>query len=149
MPNGGIYGRAGRGRVSERTFGLAACGVGVCNSNNNDNDNDGSVRERGASGKQQKQGATGMTHEVGRGYAGLLVVLVVGVVTGQSACSSRAQGACEGGDGQGKTIDIFKRVRKTRELMIGCERRQDKGRARSQWRKTPAGKRLRAGPSTR
>lgn len=93
VPNGGIYGRAGRGRVSERTFGLAACGVGVCNSSNN-NDNDGSLRERAASGKQQKQGATGMTHEVGRGYAGLSVV-VVDVVTGQSACSSRAQGACE------------------------------------------------------
>lgn len=93
VPNGGIYGRAGRGRVSERTFGLAACGVGVCNSSNNNND--GSLRERAASGKQQKQGATGMTHEVGRGYAGLSVVVVVDVVTGQSACSSRAQGACE------------------------------------------------------
>jgi hypothetical protein len=95
----------------------------------------------------------GRDRDDARGWAWIcglwVVVLVVDVVTGQSACSSRVQGACEGGDGQGKTIDIFKRVRKTRELMIGRERRQDKGRARSQWRKTPAGKRLRAGPSTR
>lgn len=75
VPNGGMAIKAGQGKGSERTFGLAARGVGFATAavTTTTTANDGSLRESGASGrasKQHKQGATGMTHEVGPGYAG-------------------------------------------------------------------------------
>lgn len=61
-------GKTGQGKASERTFGLAvACSVGFATIAAATTTTERAARR---AGQAVKQGATGMTHEVGPGYAG-------------------------------------------------------------------------------
>lgn len=90
-------GRARQGEASERTFGLAvACSVGfatiAATTTTTTTTTGRSLRESGASGRASSQ--AGRDRDDARGWAwicGLSMVEVVEEVSGQSACSSRAQ----------------------------------------------------------
>lgn len=148
--------KAGQGKGSERTFGLAARGVGFATAaaiTTTTATTGVCVRAarregRAAQAGRDRDDARGWAWicglSVGRGWVEEEVVVVV-LVKGQSACSSRAVARREGGR---RTRQDDRYIQEVRKLMIG-HWRENKGRARSQWRRDSSSKRLTPGPSTR
>lgn len=148
VPNGGTVITVGQGKGSERTFGLAARGVGFATAAATTTTATTGVCERAA----RRAGQAGRDRDDARGWAWICGLSVGGgwveevvVVTGQSACSSRAAARREGGRW---TRQDDRYIQKVRKLMIG-HWRENKGRARSQWRMRLQLEALDHGPSTR
>lgn len=159
VPNGGMAIKAGQGKASERTFGLAARGVGSATAAVTTTTTAATGVCVRAARRAGQAAQAGRDRDDARGWAWICglsvgrswvwveeeVVVVVVLVTGQSACSSRAVARREGGR---RTRQDDRYIQKVRKLMIG-HWREDKGRARSQWRRDSSWKRLTPGPSTR